>query len=1063
MHPDKALENYNQESKITQENFVYPIVLETSLSNERTRRSTTSANNLKLIQVKDIIKEVEDYLKTYSSAGMDISSNHVWNNSGNNYGNNTGNNAGKNTGNNNRAKNVFETDNANSNGTNNATNNVVGEEDLPQLLDSKRGPHVTNVLQLDVHEGPSEIRDTKIASLRLKFNAFKALEGEKVKETYTRLKVLSNELENKDVKIPQAELNATSVNGLPKKWLKLIDQIYESETKRFTIQSSTSKVLISNTHFQDSDSDVEEDTRSNNAFLADLNAEFHDKALLANQNRFYKRSGRVDAARKPIEKSIETCSYKALKAELALLTQKIDVVLEMDGMWSRYGVRALGFRGYSSGGDMVDEGTTTVKAFMAIIKDEPVVGKTNARSGQWVKITMKKVQILLTLNDVDVRKHVLYYNKVDLHYVEDQRKNLLSKFNSLKQDLSSCKSELIDLKIIKVQNLTIQHEVTILNLDNEYLKDEVSDLKKVIEKWTSSKPKDTTSSKDIVFIKAESVNDIQDPLPHLPKLSGAEPIDTSKDVITTTDLTQISIVSDKTKQVTEKESLITSVKKKAQTKTPYGSNPKPEKKADSTTEELLLTLMKEVKGLKEQIKPSVENSLSVSQTGSFKSGKNNQKVIFSRKALIIPKPFKPCKYYGFNDHHSDECEYYHGCNICGSIAHETSDCDKKALPINRRPRIATQQNPLKNSGCSRHMTWVKQYLHIYSKESGPIVVFGENSSGDIEGYGLVNCNGITFTRVAYVNGLKHNLINISQLCDVNYKVLLAKTQGTVFNQNIEVMLIFLKRRDVSVIDMSSYNEESNICFLAKASNSVNRLWHKRLSHLNFKNINKLAKQNLVDGLTSLTFSKYKPCSAGEEGKHHRASFKSKQSFSIYKCLHLLHMDLFGPVKPQTISYCKYTPGCPVFIHSHIDHLEKFNEKADDGFFLEYSLVAKAFRVFNIKRQEMEESFHVTFNEADEVIKHTNIKGEKVNFNENRSFPDDEFLVQRDTPNQYTKYDDSIPFVPAFDPISTNNITIPDTITSPSNNISPSGESPDLSLTDDQPILNEPDDLEPTDP
>nr|GEX43426.1 hypothetical protein [Tanacetum cinerariifolium] len=55
------------------------------------------------------------------------------------------------------------------------------------------------------HEGPSETRDTKIATLRLKFNTFKALEGEKAKETYTRLKILLNEFKNKDVKIPQAE------------------------------------------------------------------------------------------------------------------------------------------------------------------------------------------------------------------------------------------------------------------------------------------------------------------------------------------------------------------------------------------------------------------------------------------------------------------------------------------------------------------------------------------------------------------------------------------------------------------------------------------------------------------------------------------------------------------------------------------------------------------------------------------------------------------------------------------------------------------------------------------
>ncbi|GKE22436.1 hypothetical protein Tco_1433948, partial [Tanacetum coccineum] len=160
------------------------------------------------------------------------------------------------------------------------------------------------------HQGSSETRDTKIDALRLKFNAFKALEGEKVQQTFTRLKILLKELENKDVKIPQADVNATFVNNLSQNWLsmnqtqrannsikndilatlfekynheeKLIDQIYKSETNRFTIQNSNSKALISNTYFQDNNSDVKEDTRSNNEFLDDLNVEFYDRALLAN-------------------------------------------------------------------------------------------------------------------------------------------------------------------------------------------------------------------------------------------------------------------------------------------------------------------------------------------------------------------------------------------------------------------------------------------------------------------------------------------------------------------------------------------------------------------------------------------------------------------------------------------------------------------------------------------------------------------------------------------------------------------------------------------------------------
>nr|GEV63945.1 hypothetical protein [Tanacetum cinerariifolium] len=56
-----------------------------------------------------------------------------------------------------------------------------------------------------------------------------------------------------------------------------------------------------------SDSDVEEDNRSNNEFMADLNAEYHERAQLPNQNRFYNRSERVGSARKPMDKSKETC------------------------------------------------------------------------------------------------------------------------------------------------------------------------------------------------------------------------------------------------------------------------------------------------------------------------------------------------------------------------------------------------------------------------------------------------------------------------------------------------------------------------------------------------------------------------------------------------------------------------------------------------------------------------------------------------------------------------------------------------------------------------------------
>ncbi|GKC71254.1 hypothetical protein Tco_1117137 [Tanacetum coccineum] len=194
------------------------------------------------------------------------------------------------------------------------------------------------------HEGPSDTRDTKIDALRLKFIAFKSLESEKVNGTFTRLKCLLNDLKNNGVIIPQAE---------------------------------------------DSDSDVEEDQRTSNEFMADLNAKYHERALLTNQKR-------IDDLTKGTSKKGKNEKGKSKKG---LIAESFD--------WDEESVSSK------------DEKTTRIRAFMAIVEDEPSVGKADARSGQWVDITMKNVHRLLSMTNGDERKHVLDYTHVDLHYVED--------------------------------------------------------------------------------------------------------------------------------------------------------------------------------------------------------------------------------------------------------------------------------------------------------------------------------------------------------------------------------------------------------------------------------------------------------------------------------------------------------------------------------------------------------------------------------------------------------------------------------------------------------------------
>nr|GEW77491.1 retrovirus-related Pol polyprotein from transposon TNT 1-94 [Tanacetum cinerariifolium] len=251
-------------------------------------------------------------------------------------------------------------------------------------------------------------------------------------------------------------------------------------------------------------------------------------------------------------------------------------------------------------------------------------------------------------------------------------------------------------------------------------------------------------------------------------------------------------------------------------------------------------------------------------------------------------------------------------------------------------------------------------------------------------------------------------------------------RGTIFNSNKEVLMIAPR--------------------------------HKRLAHLNFKTINKIAKQNLVIEHPLLVYSKDKPCATCKNGKHHRASFKTKQTSSIKKRLHLLHMDLFRPVTPRSINHEKYTPiivdeysrytwvyflkkksqapetiipsskvknqndikvkqlktdngtefrnsilvnfcdekgisqnfSSPC-IPEQNDHLGKFNEKADGGYLLGYSLVSKAFRVFNTRRQQTEETYHITFDESLDAIKFSKYLVDNINSVETKRYPPDEYI------------------------------------------------------------------------
>nr|GEX70193.1 uncharacterized mitochondrial protein AtMg00810-like [Tanacetum cinerariifolium] len=107
-------------------------------------------------------------------------------------------------------------------------------------------------------------------------------------------------------------------------------------------------------------------------------------------------------------------------------------------------------------------------------------------------------------------------------------------------------------------------------------------------------------------------------------------------------------------------------------------------------------------------------------------------------------------------------------------------------------------------------------------------------------------------------------------------------------------------------------------------------------------------QGLVRGLPKLKFKKDYLCSACAMGKSKKKSHKPKSEDTNQEKLYLLHMDLCGLMRVESVN-------------KKNENLGKLQPKADIGIFIEYAPTKKAFRIYNSTRQIVE-TIHVDFDE-----------------------------------------------------------------------------------------------------
>ncbi|GJZ29117.1 zinc finger, CCHC-type containing protein [Tanacetum coccineum] len=207
-----------------------------------------------------------------------------------------------------------------------------------------------------------------------------------------------------------------------------------------------------------------------------------------------------------------------------------------------------------------------------------------------------------------------------------------------------------------------------------------------------------------------------------------------------------------------------------------------------------------------------------------------------------------------------------------------------------------------DNGASNHMTGTKSHFRDIDENITGRIRFGDGSYVEIKGKGsiLLGCRNHEqkiVSEVYYIPNLKSNILSLGQLTEIGCKIIMDGNQLTLYDRNKKLLMKI--ERSKNRLYSIKLQIETPICLLANVDNQA-WLWHARLGHLNFEDINKMTRKSLVEGIPRINHAG-QICDACLLGKHSRTPFPSQAKFRSKNPLDLVYGDLCGPISPASHS------------------------------------------------------------------------------------------------------------------------------------------------------------------
>nr|GEX55539.1 hypothetical protein [Tanacetum cinerariifolium] len=171
---------------------------------------------------------------------------------------------------------------------------------------------------------------------------------------------------------------------------------------------------------------------------------------------------------------------------------------------------------------------------------------------------------------------------------------------------------------------------------------------------------------------------------------------------------------------------------------------------------------------------------------------------------------------------------------CASTSSVSTSENEAEIESNENPFLDAKVEGIFDSGCFRSMTSNKERLDDFQVIQGEKVTFG-GGEGRITGKGTIRTLTLDFENVYYDFKLPDESM---------------------------VVVKVPRKHNLYTINLNNLCPRGNLaCLVAHASVDESVKWHRRMGHVNYKNMNRLVKGNLVRGLPPKLFKNDHTCVA----------------------------------------------------------------------------------------------------------------------------------------------------------------------------------------------------------